>query len=134
MSRFSRALMPQPVSARMPSTSKANGTIRRISAATIELGPAMPPSPHRLARHVLRAPGLIRRAAATQTKDPVEQWMLRQEPETRESYVREVLDKGGDERLAEIWMLRQPDHVREGYIEEVLQPALSKPPKLGNRT
>jgi hypothetical protein len=60
--------------------------------------------------------------------------MLRQEPQTRQSYVREVLDKGGDERLAEIWMLRQPDRVRESYIEEVLQPALSNPPKLGNRT
>jgi hypothetical protein len=94
----------------------------------------MPPSPHRLARHVLRAPGFIRRAAATQTKDPVEQWMLRQPPKTRQSYVREVLDKGGDDRLAEIWMLRQPDRVRESYIEEVLQPALSNPPKLGNRT
>jgi hypothetical protein len=94
----------------------------------------MPPSPHRLARHVLRAPGLIRRAAATQTKDPVEQWMLRQRPETRDSYVRDVLDKGGDDRLAEIWMLRQPQEVRESYIAEVLQPALQDPPKLGNRT
>jgi hypothetical protein len=92
----------------------------------------MAPPPHRLARHILKAPALIRRAAATQTKDPVEQWMLRQPPQTRQSYVKEVLDRGGDERLAEIWMLRQPKAVRESYITEVLQPAL--PPKLKNRT
>ena len=42
--------------------------------------------------------------------------------------MREVLDRGGDERLAEIWMLRQPDAVRESYVKEVLEPAL--PPKL----
>jgi hypothetical protein len=88
--------------------------------------------PHPLARHVLRAPAFVRRAAATQTKDPVEQWMLRQSAETRQSYVKEVLDRGGDERLAEIWMLRQPKPVRESYISEVLAPAL--PPKLKNRT
>ena len=88
----------------------------------------MPPPPHRLARHVLKAPGLVRRMAATQAKDPVEQWMLRQSQKTRQSYVTEVLDKGGDERLAEIWMLRQPQAVRESYIKDVLEPAL--PPKL----
>jgi hypothetical protein len=92
----------------------------------------MPPQPHPLARHVLRAPGFVRRAAATQTKDPVEQWMLRQSPQTRQSYVRDVLDKGGDQRLAEIWMLKQPKAVRESYISEVLEPAL--PPKLKNGT
>ena len=54
--------------------------------------------------------------------------MLRQSRATRASYVREVLDKGGDEQLAEIWMLRQPEAVRESYIQEVLLPAL--PPKL----
>jgi hypothetical protein len=73
----------------------------------------------------------VRRAAATQTKDPVEQWMLRQPQETRQSYVREVLDRGGDDRLAEIWMLRQPAQVRESYITDVLEPAL--PPKLKDR-
>jgi hypothetical protein len=66
--------------------------------------------------------------AATQAKDPVEQWMLRQPQPTRQSYVREVLDRGGDERLAEIWMLRQPQAVRESYIKDVLEPRL--PPKL----
>jgi hypothetical protein len=87
-----------------------------------------PAPPHRLARHVLRAPGLLTKAAARQAKDPVEQWMLRQPRATRASYVREVLEKGGDERLAEIWMLRQPEAVRRSYIDEVLLPAL--PPKL----
>jgi DNA-binding TFAR19-related protein (PDSD5 family) len=86
------------------------------------------PPPHRLARHVLRAPAFVRRMAASQTQQPVEQWMLRQSAATRQSYISEVLDQGGDERLAEIWMLRQPDDVRESYIRDVLEPAL--PPKL----
>jgi hypothetical protein len=77
---------------------------------------------------VLRAPSFVRKAAARQARDPVEQWMLRQTRATRASYVAEVLEKGGDERLAEIWMLRQPEAVRESYVKEVLAPAL--PPKL----
>jgi hypothetical protein len=80
----------------------------------------------RLARHVLRAPAAIRRLAATRTKEPVEAWMLRQPRVTRDSFVREVLDRGGDDALAEIWMLRQPNHIRESYISEVLEPALPK--------
>lgn len=83
-----------------------------------------PTTSERLARHVLRAPGFVRRAAATQAKDPVEAWMLRQPDAVRHSYVREVLDRGGDDRLAEIWMLRQPQAVRDSYIAEVLGPAL----------
>jgi hypothetical protein len=80
---------------------------------------------------VLRAPAIVRKAASRGARDPVEQWMLRQPRETRASYVREVLDKGGDDRLAEIWMLRQPEAVRESYIQEVLLPALD--PKLRHR-
>jgi hypothetical protein len=83
-----------------------------------------PTASARLARHVLRAPGFVRRAAASQAKDPVEAWMLRQPDAVRHSYVREVLDRGGDARLAEIWMLKQPKAVRESYIERVLEPAL----------
>jgi hypothetical protein len=78
----------------------------------------------RLARLVLRGPGFIRRAAASQARDPVEQWMLGQPRPVRDSYVREVIDRGGDERLAEIWMLRQPQAVRESYIKEILEPKL----------
>jgi hypothetical protein len=89
----------------------------------------MPPTPKpkiadRLARQVLRAPAFVRRAAATQAKEPVEAWMLRQPSSVRSSYVREVLDRGGSDQLAEIWMLRQPDAVRESYVREVLEPAL----------
>lgn len=50
--------------------------------------------------------------------------MLRQQRHVRNSYVREVIDRGGDERLAEIWMLRQSDAVRESYIREILEPNL----------
>ena len=81
-----------------------------------------------LARTVLRAPAFVRRAAAARARDPVERWMRRQTDATRASYVRQVLDRGGDEALAEIWMLRQPETVRESYIEAVLVPRL--PPKL----
>jgi hypothetical protein len=84
--------------------------------------------PNHLARQVLRAPAFVRRAAAARVSDPVERWMLRQPDATRASYVREVLDRGGDDRLAEIWMLRQPEAVRESYVNEVLVPQL--PPKL----
>jgi hypothetical protein len=79
---------------------------------------------HRLARMVLRGPAFIRRAAASQARDPVEAWMLQQSRSVRDSYVREVIDRGGDERLAEIWMLRQPQAVRESYIKEILEPKL----------
>jgi hypothetical protein len=44
----------------------------------------------------------------------------------RESYVRDVLERGGHDRLAEIWMLSQPDKVRKSYIADVLEPALPK--------
>jgi hypothetical protein len=83
-----------------------------------------PPQPSRLARQVLRAPAFVRKVAARQAKEPVEQWMLRQPDATRASYVKEVLDRGGDQRLAEIWMLRQPEKTRESYIREVLEPRL----------
>ena len=79
---------------------------------------------HRLARMVLRAPQFVRRAAATQASAPEEQWILRQPRSVRESYVREVIDRGGDERLAEIWMLRQPEAVRQSYVKEILEPRL----------
>ena len=79
---------------------------------------------HRLARIVLRAPEFVRRAAATQARAPEEQWMLRQPRHVRESYVREVIDRGGDDRLTEIWMLRQSDAVRESYVKEILEPKL----------
>ena len=79
----------------------------------------------RLARLVLRGPAFLGRAAAAAGgREPVEAWMLRQPRAVRHSYVREVLDRGGDERLAEIWMLRQADDVRESYVREVLEPAL----------
>ena len=78
----------------------------------------------RLARMVLRAPGFLRRAAATQAKEPEERWMLGQPKAVRDSYVRDVLDRGGDERIAEIWMLRQSEAVRESYVREVLEPRL----------
>jgi hypothetical protein len=75
----------------------------------------------RLQRSVLLAPAAIAKAAATQVKLPQEQWMLRQAKSVRASYVREVLDQGGTERLAQIWILRQPQDVRESYIREVLE-------------
>lgn len=87
-----------------------------------------PSGSDRLAGLVLRGPGFLRRAAATQAKAPEEAWMLRQADDVRRSYVREVLERGGDQRLAEIWMLRQRDEVRRSYVREVLEPAL--PPEL----
>lgn len=73
-----------------------------------------------ITRRVLLGPSFVRRIAATRANEAVEAWMLAQSREIRESYVREVLDKGDDPVLAEIWMLRQERDVRESYIREVL--------------
>jgi hypothetical protein len=43
--------------------------------------------------------------------------MLGQPAAVRRSYVREVLEKGGNE---EAWMLLQPEAVRKSYVAEVL--------------
>jgi hypothetical protein len=68
---------------------------------------------------------VLSRAAASRTKLPEEQWMLRQSKRVRASYVRDVIDaEGDDELLAEIWMLLQSDEVRESYVREVLEPRL----------
>jgi hypothetical protein len=81
---------------------------------------AITPS-QRLQRSVLLAPAAIAKAASTQVKRPEEIWMLRQSKQVRVSYVHEVLDRGGGERLAQIWILRQPQQVRESYVREVLE-------------
>jgi hypothetical protein len=54
--------------------------------------------------------------------------MLRQSKSVRASYVRDVIDRAGDEELlAQIWMLRQSDAVRASYLREVLEPRLGRP-------
>jgi len=78
----------------------------------------------RLARSVLLAPNLVSRTAARAAGAREEAWMLSQPREVRQSYVREVIDRGEDPLHAEIWMLRQPDAVRHSYVREVLEPAL----------
>jgi len=79
----------------------------------------------RIERRVLLGPGWLRRAAAKRAREPEERWMLAQGREVRESYVREVLDSGGDQELRrQIWMLAQPDSVRRSYSSEVLEPDL----------
>lgn len=66
---------------------------------------------------------MLTRAAAGRVATREEAWMLRQSKAVRASYVRDVLDAGGDEDLlAQIWMLRQADPVRESYAREVLEP------------
>jgi hypothetical protein len=74
---------------------------------------------------VLLGPDVLSRAAASRTNLPEEQWMLRQSKAVRASYVREVLDKGGDVALrSQIWMLGQSEKVRESYARDVLEPRL----------
>ncbi|MGZ4200637.1 MAG: hypothetical protein ACXVRH_01110 [Thermoleophilaceae bacterium] len=79
----------------------------------------------RTIRRMLLAPAFVSRAAARAAGAREEAWMLRQPRPVRESYVREVVDRGEDALHAEIWMLRQPNAVRESYAREVLEPALS---------
>jgi hypothetical protein len=80
---------------------------------------------NRFARAVLLGPDVLSRAAAARVETPQEAWMLRQSKVVRASYVREVIDAGGDiELLTEMWMLQQPDDVRQSYVREVLEPRL----------
>jgi hypothetical protein len=74
-----------------------------------------------LARTVLLGPGFVAKAAARRASAPEEAWMLCQRREVRESFVREVVDRGDETVHAEIWMLRQSRDVRESYIRDVLR-------------
>lgn len=82
------------------------------------------PQPTGLARRVLLAPNVVALAAARVAAQREHAWMLSQPRQVRESYVREVVDRGEDPLHAEIWMLRQPRSVRESYVREVLEPAV----------
>jgi hypothetical protein len=73
-----------------------------------------------LVKRVLLGPAAVRRAAASRAPGKQERWMLRQSASVRRSYVSEVLERGGSDRLEQAWMLRQPDDVRESYASEVL--------------
>jgi hypothetical protein len=73
--------------------------------------------PEWLVKRVLLGPASVRRAAAGRARDPRERWMLRQPTAVRQSFVREVLERGGSE---EAWMLLQPDVVRRSYVADVL--------------
>jgi hypothetical protein len=66
---------------------------------------------------VLLGPAAVRRAAARRATAPQERWMLMQPTDVRRSYVRDVLERSGNE---EAWMLLQPDQVRRSYVAEVL--------------
>ena len=68
-------------------------------------------------KRVLLGPAAVRRAAARRATNPQERWMLTQPTEVRRSFVREVLEKRGNE---EAWMLLQPDDVRRSYVADVL--------------
>ena len=70
---------------------------------------------------MLLGPQMVARAAARAARAPEERWMLCQPRAVRESYVREVLDRGDDPLLQEKWMLLQADAVRESYVREVLE-------------
>jgi hypothetical protein len=61
------------------------------------------------------------RAAARTARTREEAWMLRQPRSVRESFVRDVLDRGDDPVLQEKWMLTQPDSVRHSYVSDVLE-------------
>jgi hypothetical protein len=79
-----------------------------------------------LARRVLLGPDVVARAAASRVSRREEMWMLLQPRRVRQSFVREVLDRGDDPVHAEIWMLRQAKAVRESYVKRVLEPGLDK--------
>jgi hypothetical protein len=76
--------------------------------------------PDWLVKRVLLGPAAVRRAAASRLPGKQERWMLKQPTSVRQSYVRDVLERGGGDQIEQAWMLRQPDHVRESYAAEVL--------------
>jgi hypothetical protein len=73
---------------------------------------------------VLLGPDLVARAVAGRAGKREEVWMLTQSREVRQSYVREVVDRGGHPVHAQIWMLRQTKVVRESFVRLVLEPEL----------
>jgi hypothetical protein len=73
--------------------------------------------PDWVVKRVLLGPAALRRAAANQTRDERERWMLRQPTDVRRSFVREVLEKGVNEVAC---MLLKSDEVRRSYVAEVL--------------
>jgi hypothetical protein len=73
---------------------------------------------------MLLAPNVVSRAAARAAGAREEAWMLKQARSVRESYVREVVDRGEEPLRAEIWMLRQSNAVRDSYVRDVLEPML----------
>jgi hypothetical protein len=78
-----------------------------------------------MARRVLLGPDVVARAASRGVSGRDERWMLCQPRGVRESYVREVLDRGDHALHQQIWMLRQAKAVRESYVREVLEPELN---------
>lgn len=74
-----------------------------------------------LEREVLLGPDLLARAAAALLDDPAQRWMLQQPARVRRSYVVDVLDRGGSQKLQMTWMLCQPDAVRLGYLRDVVR-------------
>lgn len=72
--------------------------------------------PH--ARAVLGGPDFIAHRLAGSQSDPQQRWMLRRPRDVRRSFLRDVIEGGGDQ---ERWMLLQPDTVCSSYVEEVLR-------------
>jgi hypothetical protein len=75
-------------------------------------------------RAMLVAPDRIARAAATVMLDASQRWILRQPRAIRQSFVAEVITRGGGDPIAqERWMLMQDDGVRHSYVRDVLDTA-----------
>jgi hypothetical protein len=82
-------------------------TLARVSDPIV-----LPPG----ARAVLTGPDFVARGFAATEKDPQRRWILRRPREVRRSFVKDVIDKAGDQ---ERWMILQDDDTRHSYIEEV---------------
>lgn len=69
------------------------------------------------ARAVLAGPDFLARRVAGSQSDPQQRWMLARPRELRRSFLREVVEEGGDQ---ERWMLLQDDETCRSYVDEVL--------------
>ena len=68
------------------------------------------------ARAVLTSPDFVARGLAAAEQDPQRRWILRRPRSVRRSFVKDVIDRAGDQ---ERWMLLQDDETRHSYVEEV---------------
>ena len=71
-------------------------------------------------RRVISAPRPITLPLSRLTRDPEQRWMLSLPRSVRKSFLHDVIDGPPIAHLDEFWMIRQTPEVRMSYIRNVL--------------